>query len=100
MLSVFAADALNKSTSEVRVRKTFLTISVCLSVFYLAMLLLTILSQPLVQFYNPDTKLSRIQTLETSNLWLAPLQGLVVVAIGVLFFLKEQGNQGAARQTP
>ena len=92
MLSVFAADALHKTESEIRVRKTFLTLSVWLSIFYLVTLLFTVLSQPIVLFYNPDAAFSRIEMLETSNLWLGPLQGLVVVALGVLFFLKEQGG--------
>lgn len=59
--------------------------------FYLFVLILSVLIQPFLA--APDERIDRVvvrvQMLETSNLWLAPLQGLVVIALGVLFFLKE-----------
>jgi hypothetical protein len=93
MLSVFAAEALRpRKTTDTHVQKNFCTLASWLSVFYLAMLFLSILSPPVLNYFGVlkgDT--SKAALLETSNLWLGPLQGLVVVALGVLFFLKKEG---------
>lgn len=92
MVSVFAADALRPfdETAGSKVRETFYRLSMGISIFYLVVLLATVLVQPFVVTYRSDTKLNQIGMLEMSNLWLAPLQGLVVTALGVLFFLKQQ----------
>jgi hypothetical protein len=92
MLSVFAADALKPYKDVLFVRKSFCLLAVGLSIFYLCALLVSILVQPLLQMFrtNGEGGLAvKIELLETSNLWLAPLQGLVIVSLGVLFFLKE-----------
>jgi len=93
MVSVFAADALKPSSETVVfVRKNFYVLAISLSVFYLSTFILSILVQPLLQWFNTTTEggvTVRIELLETSNIWLAPLQGLVIAALGVLFFLKE-----------
>lgn len=89
MVSVFAAEAL-RPTGGIFVRRNFCTLSIWLSGFYLAMLLLSILSPPLVNYFG-TRPVDKIRVLENSNLWLGPLQGLVVVALGVLFFLKKEG---------
>jgi hypothetical protein len=102
MVSVFAADALRPydETHGLKVRLPFFKLSLGLSVFYLALLLITILSEPIVLRVRADAKLSPVEILEMSNLWLAPLQGLVVAALGVLFFLKEDGKSGPAGSAP
>ncbi len=91
MVSVFAAEALNPNDSgTVFVRRNFCTLSLGLSVFYLVLLLLTILIPPLLP--ATDGPVDRIKILENSNLWLGPVQGLVVMALGVLFFTKDRGG--------
>ena len=90
MFSVFAADALRPvSQNEPRVRKQFLTISTAVSVFYLLILTLTLVSPPIVMTFNPAPNQTAIDILELSNLWLSPLQGLAVTSVSVLFFLKD-----------
>jgi Zn-dependent protease len=93
MISVFAADALKgyDETETLKVRRPFFRLSLGLSVFYLIVLLGTILAQPFVLTFRTGNRLAPIEILELSNLWLGPLQGLVVAALGVLFFLKENG---------
>lgn len=90
MLSVFAADALRPTDdAQLVVRQNFYRLSMGLSLFYLVILLITLLMQPIANFVAEGDTPARIEMLETSNLWLGPIQGLVVVALGVLFFLRE-----------
>jgi hypothetical protein len=100
MLGVFAASALQHNTEDdqLEVRTGFYRLSISLSVFYLLMLLLTILIQPFAAAWRADPAISNGQALETSNLWLGPLQGLVVAALGVLFFLKQKPEAPADQQ--
>lgn len=101
MLSVFAAEALKpRGTARLFVRRPFCVLSIWLSAFYLAMLLLSILSPPLINYLGDrTTPVEKVQVLENSNMWLGPVQGLVVVALGVLFFLKEERPKGADDET-
>ena len=92
IISVFAADAFAPySETETLVRKSFSRLALGLSIFYVATILFSLLVQPFVG--NPtnaeDPIQARLELLEASNLWLAPLQSLVVAALGVLFFLKK-----------
>jgi hypothetical protein len=93
MISVFAADALKPydEGGGQQVRSPFFKLSMSLSIFYLFVLILTLLAQPIVSTLRNGeaTKMSPLQMLEMSNLWLAPLQGLVVGSLGILFFLKQ-----------
>jgi hypothetical protein len=93
MVSVFASEALLPSSDRApSVRRNFFRLSFALSVFYLLVLLIPVLLQPFVAASDPDLVDKRIQLLETSNIWLGPLQGIVVTALGVLFFLKDEGT--------
>lgn len=91
MVSVFAAEALQPAPPQgVLVRRNFCTLSVWISAFYLALLLITILSQPLSAYlYEAEGAPLKVELLERSNIILGPIQGLVVTALGALFFLKE-----------
>ena len=93
MVSVFAADALKPYSKDVLfVRKNFCLLAMSLSIFYLCAFMLSILVQPLLQMFSSKGVggvTVRIDLLETSNIWLGPLQGLVIVSLGILFFLKE-----------
>jgi hypothetical protein len=95
MVSVFAADALRpyEETRSVKVRETFFKLAMGLSIFYLLVLLATILAQPIIMTKVGDPNMDQVGILEVSNLWLAPLQGLVVAALGVLFFLRQDAAQ-------
>jgi hypothetical protein len=93
MVSVFAAEALRPGEAAgIQVRRNFFVLAAGLSVFYLGLLLVAILVQPLLQIFNGGVggMAVRIELLETSNIWLGPMQGLVVASLGVLFFLKEE----------
>jgi hypothetical protein len=95
MVSVFAADALKpySDASPSQVREPFYKLSLGLSIFYLFILLATILSEPMFLFVRQGEKVTAIDLLQVSNLWLGPLQGIVVAALGVLFFLKDEGKK-------
>jgi hypothetical protein len=92
MVSVFAADALRpySDAPPSQVREPFYKLSLGLSVFYLFALLATILSEPIFLYARQGEKVTAIDLLQVSNLWLGPLQGVVVAALGVLFFLKDE----------
>ena len=74
--------ALDSATSGSVVRTSFYRLAVALSIFYLALVLLTILVQPL-------TGADALDLMKRSNLWLGPIQGLVGSALGVLFASKK-----------
>jgi hypothetical protein len=72
------------------VRRGFCYLAVGLSAFYLFAIFASVLSQPFVGLDEGEDPIeSRLALLELSNIWLAPMQALVVASIGVLFFLKE-----------
>lgn len=86
MMSVFAQDALirdEQKAEKVFVRSSFLTISKWISLFYVALLFIVVFAASV----SGDRPLD---TLEMSNIFLGPIQGLVVGAIGVLFFVREE----------
>jgi hypothetical protein len=95
MVSVFAADALRPTTGKATyVRKNFYRMAWWLSAFYIFTILISIFVQPFISGLQNTTDLvtARLELLEMSNMWLAPLQGLVVASLGILFFLKEDGS--------
>ena len=83
ILAVLGTGALKTSSKQVWVRSTFLSIAFWLSAGYLALILITILAEPLTK-YDP------IALYKLSSLWLAPLQGLVTASVGVVFFTKSE----------
>jgi hypothetical protein len=60
-------------------------LSACLSIAYFSMVLLTILLQP---FIAAD----HLELLQTSNLWLTPLHGLVTLSLGAFFVKAKQAR--------
>jgi hypothetical protein len=94
MISVFAAEAVKPHAKDTSfVRKNFYLLALGLSVFYLGLLLFSILIQPFLHWINGAAGggiAARMDLLETSNLWLGPLQGLVVGSLSVLFFLQKE----------
>ncbi len=93
MVSVFAADALKPEKNKTYlVRCNFYRLSIWLSAFYLFVLILSISSAPIVHYFNSQQIVERIEILEISNLWLGPIQGLVILTLGILFFLKQENK--------
>ncbi|TIL42784.1 hypothetical protein [Mesorhizobium sp.] len=100
ILSVFAAEALKDyEGKQPVVRLTYFKLSRGLTCFYMFVLIVTVLVQPFLPNQTGEGASSRVAVLQVSNLWLGPLQGLVVYALGVLFFLK-QGEAAAPGFTP
>jgi hypothetical protein len=96
MSSVFAADAFQHGRSKTAmVRKNFCRFALWLSVFYLLLLFLSVLSPPLINYFSSGEPIGRIQILELSSIWLGPVQGIVVGTLGVLFFLKEENRESS-----
>jgi hypothetical protein len=83
-------------TDSSKVREPFYKLALSLSIFYLFVLLATILSEPIFLYVRQGTKVAAIDLLQVSNLWLGPLQGIVVAALGVLFFLKDEDRKTEA----
>jgi hypothetical protein len=90
MLGVIGATALQPGYDKRVVRMSFFKLARALSIFYLAVLLLTLLLQP----FSP---MEGMQLFTMSNYWLSPIQSLVVAAITVLFTSHQKG--GAAPKT-
>lgn len=81
MIGVLVADAKQEPAEEERKIDLFLfKLAMSLSIVYFGIVLVTVLVQPF-------TPLPILELLERSNLWLAPLQGLVAASLGA-FFIK------------
>jgi cytochrome bd-type quinol oxidase subunit 2 len=81
ILSAIAYTA-TKSSAEQSVEDRAYRLTLWLSVFYLVVVLSTLLLQPL-------SDLRPLEFMATSNLWLGPLQGLVGIGLGTFFTSKE-----------
>jgi Na+/H+-dicarboxylate symporter len=81
MIGVFVAD-MRGGREDKMVDKFMYNVAFALSLFYFLVILLTI-------FVQPFTGRSPLDLLKISNLWLAPLQGLVAASLGA-FFVKGQ----------
>jgi hypothetical protein len=118
ILSVLGAAAIGPETpsngpkNEIVVRRDFYRITFWLSTVYLVLILGTVLAEPvLVYVHSPTVSADQVMkadsagggtaatqvpaaadVLKLSNLWLGPFQGLVVAAIGTLFFTKKAGD--------
>jgi len=90
MLGVIGATALQPGYDKRVVRTFFFKLSRALCVFYLLMLLLTMLLAP----FSP---MQGMELFTMSNYWLSPVQSLVVAAIAVLFTSHER--TGTASKT-
>lgn len=80
--------ALDPHRSHAVVRSSFYLLSFWISLFYLGLVLLTILIAPT----RPEGVTGRgaVELMHTANLWLGPLQGLVATALGVLFASRQK----------
>jgi len=90
IVTVLGYTALDPVFSTSVVRKIFFHIAFWLSALYLALVLLTLLIQPLTT--NDPGK--AVEVMRLSNLWLGPFQGIVASALGVLFVSKQKTSSG------
>ena len=90
MLGVIGATALQPGYNKHVVKTFFFKLSRALCVFYLLILLLTMLLAP----FSP---MQEMALFTMSNYWLSPVQSLVVAAITVLFTSHERA--GTASKT-
>ena len=78
MIGVLVIDAFGRESSEKRIDNFVYKLSFRVSIFYFAIVLLTVMIQPLVTN-------AAVEFLNLSNLWLAPIQGLVAASLGGFF---------------
>jgi 4-amino-4-deoxy-L-arabinose transferase-like glycosyltransferase len=93
MVSVFASYALMPAAEEDKyvVRRTFLNISLALSIFYIINVLIVIGSAPFAKSnISSLTTTNPTDVLHVSNFWLGPLQGLTAASLAALFFTKTE----------
>jgi len=92
MISVFGQDALVDDPEkfvQTRVKARFLKLTCYLSLFYILTFVIPFVAAPFRSSISP------IDAMEIANIWLGPIQSLVVAAIGVLFFTREE-KKGAS----
>ncbi|UCC72542.1 MAG: hypothetical protein JSV86_19620 [Gemmatimonadota bacterium] len=80
-----------KAQSEATVDRFAYRLSLWLSVFYLVLVLATVIV-PAVRSYPSAADM--LGTMEMSNLFLGPVQGLVGIALGVFFVSRETVPRG------
>jgi len=85
MVGVIGGTALQEAGDRRAVKRFFFRLSKALSIFYVAVVLMTLLIEPF-------SSVEGVQLFNISNYWLAPLQGLVVAAITVLFTSQEKSR--------
>jgi uncharacterized membrane protein len=88
ILAGMAYNALDPHRSRTVVRTVFYMLSFWISLFYMLLVLLTILIAPT----QPEgvTGKGAVELMHRANLWLGPLQGLVATALGLLFGSKKK----------
>jgi hypothetical protein len=88
-----ATDPLPEGSEDPLVRRGFFQLTFGVSAAYLFLILATILAEPLVSTYDEVDRMRPADLLKLANLWLAPMQSLVVLLLSVLFFTqKSQGK--------
>ena len=81
IVSILVMDALGKGVPTQVVDSFLFRLAFALSAAYLAVVLLTILVQPI-------SELTSVELMRQSNLWLGPHQGLACASIGAFFVKK------------
>lgn len=85
MIGVLVADTLRVVKREKNVDPFMYKVALSLSVTYFLVVLVTIALQPF-------SSVPPLELLDMSNLWLAPLQGLVAAALGAFFVKLEHAE--------
>ena len=88
IIGTLIADATRETDSDeiVTIDRFFFRLAEFLSIAYLATVILTIL-------LSPFSKLSQLELIKLSNLWLTPFQGLVIAALGAFFVSKNKTKE-------
>jgi hypothetical protein len=84
IVSAVAYGARQKTRKRATADRLAFYLTFGLSCFYLAMVVVTVLVQPL-------TSMTPLELMAVSHLWLGPIQGLVGIALGVFFASRENG---------
>lgn len=79
IIGVLVADFKVDRGHPIEALRPMMRLGIGISLFYLSMVLLTLLIQPFVDTIAP------LDLMRRSNLWLAPLQGLTVAVLGAFF---------------
>ncbi|NIY73461.1 hypothetical protein HCZ30_13600 [Marivivens donghaensis] len=95
MTSVLGASAIqSKRSKEQKVRRAFCRLAVGISVFYVLVLLLVLLMPSINWWMGVETPTGPkiVSHLENSTIFMGPLQGIVIAAMGFLFFVREDSD--------
>jgi hypothetical protein len=93
IVGVLVGQQMNANPTKATVDPFLYKLTYWLSVFYLAAVILTVLLAP----FADRTK---IEVMQTSNLFLGPLQGLVGAAFGAFFVARKDEAPGTAATDP
>jgi len=94
IIGILSSSALKTSTLEVRIRRGFVRVVLYLSVFYFILLLVPLLAESRLI----PSSLQRSKLLSLSNLWLAPMQGLITATLGAMLIAPLRRGQGSNSQ--
>lgn len=83
IVSVLVIDMHKIPTATKKVDRFLFHVTMAISIIYLTMVAVTIFAQPY-------TQLAPVELMRRSNLWLAPLQGVVAAALGAFFVKGEE----------
>lgn len=83
IIGVFVSDAMGNNLKSASVDKFLYRLTAWFITVYLMLMLLTLLIQPLL--VQPP-----LDIMKLSNLWLAPIQGLVTASLGIFYLQKEK----------
>ena len=93
ILAGVVSTAMDPHRSRSVVRSYFYLLALGISIFYLALVLLTILIAPTGAGV---TAKGAVEEMHTANLWLGPVQGVVATLLGVLFASKQKRDADKA----
>ena len=82
-MATFTQTALDPNPSPAVVRRAFYRFSLSLSLLYLALVFEAVFAAAI------GPRGQQMDSLQKSNLWLGPIQGLVATALGALFVSKK-----------
>jgi membrane protease YdiL (CAAX protease family) len=83
IVGVLVAEGLSKDKKPRRIDRRLVHLATGFSTLYLGLVAVSIVGTTALGFGDPSEHV--VETLNLSNLWLAPLQGLVAAVLGVVF---------------
>lgn len=95
IVSTFVVDATANRKSFTKANSTLYPITIGISIFYLTLIFLTISVTPFVEAYRMTR---RDDWLQLSNIWLAPIQGLTVAAMGAYFINRKAEEESKSKK--